>query len=372
MSLSIVIITGERGGRKRFEVGMWWSDRNLLSSVMDFRFNVRLNLNADLPCQLPENLPRCVHSGCKCTKIFSGFTLCLPTVNCPAHQQPWSHTLWLWFTYSWVISESRVLKTIKKKKKFLIAYVTDHPPDSNAPKSSKFQQYLCLNSVNQSINQNPWRPGVVGGTPTDASTATAAHRRLSSATQSNDDTDWPAHSLMLSLHDLRGLPLFKFWAICILADMSSTAHKNTSVNVRKLFPSTKAQNGAISKILDLGHKPSTRACERAPIFLYTGWQFGLSPFRKSSTVFEWPKLITAFSSYLSAKNSQSVDASKGLVENHCAVAMAPKGNTRIAWHVTPNHFPLSSQPFWSYGLKCAQYWVLISACVMAKEALKKL
>ena len=33
------------------------------------------------------------------------------------------------------------------------------------------------------INQNPWRPGVVGGTPTDAFAATAAHRRLSSATQ---------------------------------------------------------------------------------------------------------------------------------------------------------------------------------------------
>ena len=44
-------------------------------------------------------------------------------------------------------------------------------------------------------------------TPTDASAAMTAHRPLSSAMRSNDDIDWPVHSLMLSLHDLRGLLL---------------------------------------------------------------------------------------------------------------------------------------------------------------------
>ena len=48
---------------------------------------------------------------------------------------------------------------------------------------------LLNQSINQSINQNPWRPGVVGVPPTDASAVTVVHRRLSSATRSNDDTD---------------------------------------------------------------------------------------------------------------------------------------------------------------------------------------
>ena len=45
------------------------------------------------------------------------------------------------------------------------------------------------------------------GTLTDASTVMVAHRCLPSAKQSNADIDWPVHSLMLPLHDLRGLLL---------------------------------------------------------------------------------------------------------------------------------------------------------------------
>ena len=47
----------------------------------------------------------------------------------------------------------------------------------------------------------------LGGTQTDASAVMAAHRRLSSATRSNDDIHGPIHSLMLSFHVLHGLPL---------------------------------------------------------------------------------------------------------------------------------------------------------------------
>ena len=50
----------------------------------------------------------------------------------------------------------------------------------------------------QSKPVTPWRRW---GTPTDASTVTAAHRRLSSATRTIDDIDCPIHSLMLSFHD---------------------------------------------------------------------------------------------------------------------------------------------------------------------------
>ena len=46
-----------------------------------------------------------------------------------------------------------------------------------------------------------------GTTPTDASTAMTANRPMSSAMRSNDGIDWPVHSLMLSFHDLRSLPL---------------------------------------------------------------------------------------------------------------------------------------------------------------------
>ena len=57
------------------------------------------------------------------------------------------------------------------------------------------------------INQSkPVTPRRRWGIPTDASAAMAAHRRLSSTTWSNDDIDWLVNSLMLSLHDLRGLP----------------------------------------------------------------------------------------------------------------------------------------------------------------------
>ena len=45
------------------------------------------------------------------------------------------------------------------------------------------------------------------GTPTVAPAAMTAHRPLSSAMRSSDDIDWPVHSLMLSFHDLQGLPL---------------------------------------------------------------------------------------------------------------------------------------------------------------------
>ena len=50
-------------------------------------------------------------------------------------------------------------------------------------------------NVNNSINQSkPVTPRRRWGTPTDAFAATVAHRRLSSATQSNDDIDWPVYS----------------------------------------------------------------------------------------------------------------------------------------------------------------------------------
>ena len=41
---------------------------------------------------------------------------------------------------------------------------------------------------------------------TAAQAPTVAHRLLSSVIRINDDIHWPVHSLVLSLHDLRGLP----------------------------------------------------------------------------------------------------------------------------------------------------------------------
>ena len=71
---------------------------------------------------------------------------------------------------------------------------------------------LCINFAipaisNQSVNQNSRRPGVVGGYSDRSLRCDGRPRRLSSATRSSDDIDWPVHSLMFSFHDLRALPL---------------------------------------------------------------------------------------------------------------------------------------------------------------------
>ena len=71
------------------------------------------------------------------------------------------------------------------------------------------QSDLLYKAINQLINQNPWRPSVVEY-PTNASALTAAHRRLSSATRSNDDINWLVYFLMLSFHDLHDLYLWRF------------------------------------------------------------------------------------------------------------------------------------------------------------------
>ena len=74
---------------------------------------------------------------------------------------------------------------------------------SKTKKSSTKAEIQC-NAINQS---KPVTPRHSCGTPTDASTVAAAHRRLSFANRSNDDIDCPVHSLMLSFRNLRGLPL---------------------------------------------------------------------------------------------------------------------------------------------------------------------
>ena len=51
------------------------------------------------------------------------------------------------------------------------------------------------------------------GTLTDAPALMAAHRLLLSAMRSNDDSDWPVYSFMLSLQDLRVIPLGRMTSI---------------------------------------------------------------------------------------------------------------------------------------------------------------
>ena len=73
------------------------------------------------------------------------------------------------------------------------------------------------------------------------------------------------------------------------------------------------------------------------------------------TVFERLKSVNAFSSFVSAIKSvgyRHTCASTGLVVNHCAVTMSPKGN---AWNLTCylQNFFLCRPPFWSKGPKYA-------------------
>ena len=58
-----------------------------------------------------------------------------------------------------------------------------------------------------------------------------AHQRLSSATRSNDDIDWPVHSLMLSFHDaVRRLPSKRTYSfvLCSLCAMPGILHPSVS------------------------------------------------------------------------------------------------------------------------------------------------
>ena len=51
---------------------------------------------------------------------------------------------------------------------------------------------------------------------TDCSAAEVAHRLLSSAMRSNGDNDWPLHSLMVFLRDLRGSLLRRLFPVIFI------------------------------------------------------------------------------------------------------------------------------------------------------------
>ena len=69
---------------------------------------------------------------------------------------------------------------------------------------------MCPNQhTNQLLNTRDAQASL--DTLTDASAVKTAHGLMLSAMHSDDDIDWPVHSLLLSLHDLdslslRGLP----------------------------------------------------------------------------------------------------------------------------------------------------------------------
>ena len=90
----------------------------------------------------------------------------------------------------------------------------------------------------------------------------------------------------------------------------------------------------------------------SPSFVQNWMTFGkgtFSGYKIISNIFESPKSIKAFSSYVSAKNkavgrsTRHIDtrASSGFIINHCAAAMAPICNSCVAWHAIRNIFSLS-------------------------------
>ena len=78
-------------------------------------------------------------------------------------------------------------------------------------------------------------PGRCWCTPTDAPAMMVAHRLLSSVMRSSDDSDWPVHSLMLSFHHLRGLPLRRLPSTvpCIMV-FGSALYQQTWLNYDNL------------------------------------------------------------------------------------------------------------------------------------------
>ena len=150
------------------------------------------------------------------------------------------------------------------------------------------------------------------------------------------------------------------------------------------MPSTKVENAA-TKMLPI-FRGSESLWERAPNFVQS-----LDLIRPEilSTGFEWPKSITAFLSYLSAKNTHKkfrgspppllsvpelgsspsqglisrwvgrvhtkLRASTGLVVSHCAAAVAPKCNSCVAWHDTLQHFLSLASHFGATGRNVLQW-----------------
>ena len=70
---------------------------------------------------------------------------------------------------------------------------------------SRYQ--LLRKPLNNFCFLTPVMPRCRSVTPINDSAVIAAHRRLSSATRTNNDVDQPIHSLMQSFYDLRGVPV---------------------------------------------------------------------------------------------------------------------------------------------------------------------
>ena len=87
---------------------------------------------------------------------------------------------------------------------------------------------------------------------TDASAVMTAHRPLPFAMHSNDDIDWPVHSLMLSFNDLRGLPLRR---------LPSTALCSFQPTLNKLLPKQGKQSVVCSDV----SQHDTQKLSRRPV-----------------------------------------------------------------------------------------------------------
>ena len=82
------------------------------------------------------------------------------------------------------------------------------------------------------------------GTPTDASAAMVAYRHLSSAMLSNDDSDWPVYSLMLSLLDLQCCDDYHllFLVVWFWAAYHDGRHGQTVITLRLAIKVTEGTN----------------------------------------------------------------------------------------------------------------------------------
>ena len=100
----------------------------------------------------------------------------------PPISSPLTHTVYLFELFSWL------------QKRF-------QPFDPDTMTNTAAPEATASSSGKKVSARRRW------GTSTDASAAMVAHRLLSSVMCSNNDNDWPVHSLMLSHHELRGLPL---------------------------------------------------------------------------------------------------------------------------------------------------------------------
>ena len=140
-------------GGKCSSTSYWWA---LWSRVFSFGCLLLLSTHQ----QRPNSLPRCAHSSCKCTKIFSGFALFASWKQEAHHKVGLGETPRRWIRNSADILHSINLKTpLTLQYTYLLPHLAPFP--SYKPFSAFWTRFahfsVVFNSILQPTGRSWWR-----------------------------------------------------------------------------------------------------------------------------------------------------------------------------------------------------------------------